>query len=138
MVDQVIVERAALLGNYLILMKTNYHDWATLMRVMLQARGLWVAVSEGTTNYVDDRNALEILSKAVPPELMGAVVGKATAQDAWNMLRLRNVRVDHVRKAKASTLKRDFDALKFHDGESVDDFGVRITRIIGELAGTRR
>jgi hypothetical protein len=41
------------------------------MRVMLQARNLWDAVSEGTTTYVDDRNALEILSNAVPPELMG-------------------------------------------------------------------
>jgi hypothetical protein len=43
-------------------------------------------VSEGTTTYVDDLNALEILSKAVPPELMGVVARKATAQDAWKML----------------------------------------------------
>jgi hypothetical protein len=52
----VVVERLAPSGNYLILTKTNYHDWATLMSVMLQARSLWVMVSEGTRNYVDDRN----------------------------------------------------------------------------------
>lgn len=105
------------------------------MRVMLQARGLWIAASEGTENYADDRNALEVISKAVPPELMGVVAGKATAKEAWSMLRLRNVGVDRVRKAKASSLKRDFDALRFEDGESVDDFSVRIGRITTELAG---
>jgi hypothetical protein len=48
-VEHVVVERAAPSGNYPILMKTNYHDWAALIRVMLQARNLWDAVSEGTT-----------------------------------------------------------------------------------------
>jgi hypothetical protein len=85
-VEHVVVERAAPSGNYPILTKTNYHDWAALMRVMLQARNLWDVVSEGTTTYVDDLNALEILSKAVAPELMGVVARKATAQDAWKML----------------------------------------------------
>jgi hypothetical protein len=104
------------------------------MKVMLQARNLWDAVSTGAGSFVDDRNALEVISKAVPPELMGAVASKATARDTWDMLRVRNIGVDRVRKAKASTLKRDFDALKFNDGESVDDFSARIGRITGELA----
>jgi hypothetical protein len=30
-----IVEWAAPVGNFLVLMKTNYYDWAALMRVML-------------------------------------------------------------------------------------------------------
>jgi hypothetical protein len=50
------------------------------------------------------------------------------------MLRVRNVGVDCVRKAKASTLKREFDALKFKDGETVDDFGSRLSRITNKLA----
>lgn len=50
------------------------------------------------------------------------------------MLRVRNVGVDRVRKAKAGMLKREFDVLKFNDDESVDDFCVRISRITGELA----
>jgi hypothetical protein len=32
-----------------MLTKTNYLDWAAFMRVMLQARGLWIAVSMGRT-----------------------------------------------------------------------------------------
>jgi hypothetical protein len=90
-------------------------------------------VSTGTGSFVNDRNALEVISKAVPPELMGVVASKATARDAWDMLRVRNIGVDRVRKAKASTLKQDFDTLKFNDGESVDDFSARIGQITGEL-----
>jgi hypothetical protein len=81
-------------GNFPVLTKTNYYDWAALMRVMLQARGLWTAVSDGTDDFTEDRMALEVISKAVPPELMGTVASKATAKAAWDMLRLRNIGVD--------------------------------------------
>ena len=56
-----------------ILTKTNYTDWAALMRVMLQGRRLWDAVNVGTTNFTDDRNALEALCKSVPPEFQGGI-----------------------------------------------------------------
>jgi hypothetical protein len=48
-VERVTSERVAPTGNFLVLMKTNCYDWAALMRVMLQARGLWDAVIAGTT-----------------------------------------------------------------------------------------
>ncbi|WVZ61596.1 hypothetical protein U9M48_011448 [Paspalum notatum var. saurae] len=44
-----------------------------------------------------------------------------------------NVGVKRVRKAKAGMLRREFDSLKFHDGETVDDFGIRIGRIVTQL-----
>jgi hypothetical protein len=39
--------------------RTNYHDWAALMLVMLQ-------VSVGTDDYTEDLMALKVLTKAVP------------------------------------------------------------------------
>jgi hypothetical protein len=39
-----------------------------------------------------------------------------------------------VRKAKASTLRHEFDSLKFRDGELVDEFGTRITQLTNRLA----
>ena len=45
-----------------------------------------------------------------------------------------NIGADRVRKAKASKLQREFDVLKFRDGETVDDFGIRINRIANQLA----
>jgi hypothetical protein len=79
------------------------------MHVMLQARGLWDAVIVGTTDFTEDRLALEVIAKAAPPELMGSITSKPSAMTAWESLVLRNVGVDRVRKAKASTLKREFD-----------------------------
>jgi hypothetical protein len=35
-----VVERVAPAGNFPVLTKTNYYDWAALMRIMLQARSL--------------------------------------------------------------------------------------------------
>lgn len=120
-------------GAFPMLTKTNYFDWAALMRVMLQARSLWDAVSVGTDDYVEDRMALEVIAKAVPTELMGTIASKATAKIAWDAISTMHVGVERVRKAKANTLRREFDGLKFRDGETVDEFGVRINRIAHQL-----
>jgi hypothetical protein len=55
-----------------ILTKTNYTEWSTLMRVMLQGRHLWEAINVGTCEFINDRNALEALCKAVPPSSKGS------------------------------------------------------------------
>jgi hypothetical protein len=50
---------------------------------------------------------------------------------------LSNISVDRIYKAKASSLKREFDSLTFNDSESVDDFGECIGRIMNQLAVLR-
>jgi uncharacterized membrane protein YgcG len=133
-VECVASERVAPARNFPVLTKTNYYDWAALMCVMLQARGLWDVVIVGTTDFTEDRLALEVITKAVPPELMGSIASKPSALAAWESLVLRNVGVDRVRKAKASTLKREFDSLTFEAGESIDDFSTRLSQITNQLA----
>jgi hypothetical protein len=71
---------AAPVGNFPVLMKMNYYDWAVLMHVMLQARGLWTTVSEGAPDYTEDRMALEVIAKAVPPEMLGSIASKLSAK----------------------------------------------------------
>jgi hypothetical protein len=88
----------------------------------------------GTTDFTEDRLAMEVITKAVPPELMGSIVSKPSAMTAWESLVLRNVGVDRVRKAKVSTLNREFDSLTFEADESIDDFGMRLSRITNQLA----
>jgi uncharacterized membrane protein YgcG len=104
------------------------------MRIVLQARGLWDAVIMGTTDFTEDRLALEVNAKVVPPELMGSIVSKPSVMAAWESLVLCNVDVDRVHKAKASTLGREFDSLTFEAGELIDDFGMRLSRITNQLA----
>jgi hypothetical protein len=92
--ERVASERVAPAENFPVLMKTNYYDWAALMRVMLQARGLWDAVIVGTMDYTEDRLALDVITKAVPLELMGSIASKPSAKAAWESLVLHNVGVD--------------------------------------------
>jgi hypothetical protein len=44
-----VVEKVASIGpvNYPILTKSNYIQWSLLMRIKMEARGLWVAVDPG-------------------------------------------------------------------------------------------
>ena len=117
-----------------MLTRTNYTDWAALMRVMLQGRHLWDAINVGTNSFTDDRNALEVLCKAVPEELRGTMANKPTAKAAWDALKTRHIDVDRVRKARAQTLRQEFNGLTFKEGETVDDFAYRITKITDHLA----
>jgi hypothetical protein len=78
--------------------------------------------------------ALEVLTKVIPLELMGIIMNKAIAIDVWNSLYLRNIGTEHVRKARANTLQQEFDALKFKDGEMIDNFGVHINSLTTQLA----
>jgi hypothetical protein len=66
-----VVERATSARNFLVLMKMNYYDWATLMWVMLQAWGMWTAVSDDPIDFIEDRMSLDVISKVVPVEMMG-------------------------------------------------------------------
>jgi hypothetical protein len=92
----------------------------------------------GTNDYTEDRMALEVIAKVVPAEMMGSIATKATAKIAWDAIRTMYVGVEWVRKAKAGTLRREFDTLRFKDGESLDDFFIRINMIAHELAVSQR
>uniref|UniRef100_J3MFM3 Reverse transcriptase Ty1/copia-type domain-containing protein n=1 Tax=Oryza brachyantha TaxID=4533 RepID=J3MFM3_ORYBR len=111
------------------LIKVDYHF--VRERVMLQARDLWHTITlEGdNVDFTEDRMALEVISKSAPPEMMGARATKPTAKATRDSIRTVHIGVDHVWRAKANTLCRDFDALWFRDGESIDEFGVCINAI---------
>ena len=55
-----VVERAvAGTGNFPTLTKLNYSDWVLLMKVKMQARGLWNAIDPGgVVTVMEDRTAL--------------------------------------------------------------------------------
>jgi hypothetical protein len=51
------------------LIKTNYIEWAAVMRIQLQVRHMREAVWYGAIDYYEDRRALDALIAAVPPEM---------------------------------------------------------------------
>jgi hypothetical protein len=116
-----------------MLTKTNYGAWSAMMRVMLKARRLWDAVNVHDADEDDDQMALEAICKSVPPEMLETIANKSSARAAWEDLKTANLGVERVRLAKASTLHKTFDSLSFKDGESVDDFAVRINGVVQQL-----
>jgi hypothetical protein len=88
--------------NYPTLTKTNYNDWALLMKIKLQARNLWCAVE--STSDVDmqlDRMALDAICSAILPEMISTIAVKAFAKEAWESIKVMWIGDDPIRKTSA-------------------------------------
>jgi hypothetical protein len=79
---QAIVRDASPGGGWPTLTKTNYVEWAAVMRVRLQVRHMWEAVRYGDVDYYEDRRALDALIAAVPSEMQFSLSKKWTAKEA--------------------------------------------------------
>jgi hypothetical protein len=53
-------------SSYPALIKTNYSDWALLMKVKLKARALWSVIENGGANQQQEMMVLDALCGAVP------------------------------------------------------------------------
>jgi hypothetical protein len=120
--------------SYPVLTKTNYTDWARLMKVKLRARHLWRAIEVGDAGPDDDIEALDVICSAVPPELATAITDKDTAKEAWDTINTLRVGDDRVRKNTAQQLLHEFELATFKDGESVEDYALRLTGMQASLA----
>jgi hypothetical protein len=125
-----------------MLTRTNYQEWVLLMHVNMQAQGLWHAVEPEEGNIIEYREdclALAAILRAVPFEMLGSLTRKCTACSAWDAVKTVRVGVQRVRDAHAKQLLKDFNDITFKDGESVDDFSLRIVGLANQvrtLAGT--
>ncbi len=132
-VHQRVIKDAGGSASWPMLTRANYGEWSVLMRVMLEARGLWEAVAFDDADYSEDRMAMEIILRAVPSEMMTGLAAKGSAKGAWDAIAKMCVGSDRVKKANAQTLRRDFGALAFKDGESVEEFANRATTLAAKL-----
>jgi hypothetical protein len=78
-----IVREYAGPANWPMLTKINYTSWSTLMKLKMEARGLWKAVESDDVSFQDDRSALEAITSGVPPEMAPSLVAKGAAKAAW-------------------------------------------------------
>jgi hypothetical protein len=129
-----IVERPSANVAWPMLTRTNYPEWALVMEVNFQTIHVWDAVHHGISDdpdedeYHDDRQAMSGLLRSVPSELWGTLATKDTVKQAWDA-----VRTLRIGDASAQQLCWDFANLTFKEGESVTDFGVRITALATNL-----
>jgi hypothetical protein len=120
--------------SFPLLTKGNYEEWSLVMKVKLQAHGLWEAVEEDDVDYQEDRMALEALLSAVPPEMFRPLAVKKTAKEAWAAIRSLHVGDDRVRKSTLQKMRCEWELLGFKEGEAVDDFALRLSGLMSSLA----
>jgi hypothetical protein len=109
------------------------------MEVSLQARGLWEAI-EGTEDlddeygYRNDRGALELIYRSVPPELLPVLRKHKSSKDVWEAIQKMRTGSEKVRDAKAQILRSEYDQLWHKPGQSIDDLALRLQSITAKLS----
>lgn len=120
-------------SSWPLLTRSNYADWALLMQVKLEARRVWTAMHDGTEEHETDRAALEYVLLAVPPEMISTLASKQTAKEVWEAIKTMRVRDTRFREAKATALKKQYESIKFGNGENIDDFAMRMSSLVSQL-----
>ncbi|XP_066364954.1 uncharacterized protein [Miscanthus floridulus] len=134
-----IVERPSTNVAWPMLTRTNYPEWALVMEVNFQTLRVWDAVHLGINNdpnddeYHDDRHAMVGLLRSVPSELWSTLARKGTVKEAWDTVKNLRIGDERARDASAQQLRREFGVLSFKEGETVNEFGVRITTLASNL-----
>jgi hypothetical protein len=130
----IMVERAAAgTLEFPTLAKGNYHEWALMMKVNLEAMGLWNVVESSSVERREDRVALAAILRAVPAEMKSTIAEKSSAKEAWMAVRIMRLGDERVREANAQKLLGAFENVKFRDGETIDEFAMRLNTLVSEL-----
>jgi hypothetical protein len=103
------------------------------MKIKLQARNLWEAIKPEDVTLQEDRMTLEATTSAVPQEMLASLAVKATAAEAWEAVRSLQIGSEAIRNARAQRLRMEFESISFKEGETIDDFIIRLGSLIAEL-----
>jgi hypothetical protein len=128
-----VSERSSVNIVFLTLTWTYYTEWSLVMKVNLQAVGLWDIIDSGVGEYHEDRSTLATLLWAMPAEMQAGLAIKATAHNAWEVIKKVRLDTDRVREANAERLRREFNDIEFKVGETVEDFSLRLNTIASQL-----
>jgi hypothetical protein len=67
-------------SSYPALTKSNYTDWALLMKVKLKVHALWSVIENGGVDQQEEMMVLDALCRAVPPEMVPTIAKKEMAK----------------------------------------------------------
>ena len=126
--------------SYPVLSPAGYTAWPIKVEAILDAQGLWEAVSpsgEGTSEVDAQKNKTTWaqLLQALPEDILMQVSTKKTAKEVWDSLKTRFVGEDRVKTARLATLKGEFDKMCMADEEALDTYGGRISGMAAKFVG---
>ena len=73
--------------------------------------------------------ALAAIYQSVSEDVLLMLAEKDSTKVAWEMLQTMHVGVGYVKEAKVQILKSEFEAIRMKDGESIDEFAMKLTRL---------
>jgi len=120
---------------------TNYQEWSSHIQCNLEGMFLWDAIDEVDSAKVErrrDRLALGAMLRGVPQEMHSMLPNKKTVKEAWEAIKTMHLGADRVKEVNAQKLLADFESIAFKPGEAIDDFAIRITKLVTDLRGLRR
>lgn len=62
-----------------------------------------------------------------------ALGAKSSVKEAWDLIKTLRQGTNRVKEVNAQKLTKEFENLAFKEGESVEDFGLRVTTLIANL-----
>jgi len=100
-----------------------------------EAMEIWETIEPGGAGVkrVQDRQAMSALLRSVPKDMWQTLGGKKTVNEAWEAVKTMRLGSDRVKDVNAQKLSKEFENLQFKEGETIDDFGMRITNLIADL-----
>jgi hypothetical protein len=88
---------------------------------------------ETKINDKQDKTAIAYLFQGLSEEMTLQVANSKSAKEVWDTLKIRNVGVDRVQKAKLQTLKSEFELLQMEKDDTIDSFTAKMTSIISKM-----
>lgn len=126
--------------SYPMLTKTNYTAWAMKMKVFMQAHGVWEAIEpkepkdpKAAIEEKIDKRAMAVIYQGIQEDLMLTLAEKKTAKETWEAIRTVCQGADKVKKAKAQTLKGEFEALNMKEAEQIDEFYMKLNGLVTNI-----
>jgi hypothetical protein len=118
-----------------MLTRSNYVEWATLMKCNFEILEVWEAIKPGGEGVkrTHDRQAMGGILRSVPQEMWQMLGSKKTVKEAWEAVKSMRVGAERVKEANAQRLLQEFENIAFKDGETADDFALRINALAADL-----
>jgi hypothetical protein len=114
--------------------QSNYAEWVMILQCNLEALEIWHTIDPGTdVKRAHDRQAMAALLRSMPRDMWQMLAGKKTVKEAWEAIEKMHIGAEQVKEVKAQKLLREFKNIDFKEGESIDQFDMRISNLAAEL-----
>ena len=106
-----------------------------LMQCNYETLEIWDVIEPGGEGVkrARDRQAMAALLRSVPQEMWQMLGAKKNVKEAWEAVKSMRVGAERVKEANAQRLLQEFENISFKEGETVDDFALRINGLAADL-----